>query len=195
MKPILLKHLAQLYSGFTIRESIDYLDFGEVKTVQIKDLPKHHQQIDTECLTGIEWKYDSKPQFLPHNAILLVARGEPSAYLFTGSLKDKVVASNPFIIINLNCDDVLAEYLVWYLNYANTARNYFMSMSRGSTLPITTLAALKELPVQLPPLTLQQQIVAQHKQTLHEKALLEKWSTLREEYYHAFAEQILNSTH
>ena len=40
MKTILLKHLAQLNSGFTIRESIDYLEYGEVKAVQIKDLSK-----------------------------------------------------------------------------------------------------------------------------------------------------------
>ena len=33
MKTILLKHLAQLNSGFTIRESIDNLEYGEVKAV------------------------------------------------------------------------------------------------------------------------------------------------------------------
>ena len=56
MKTILLKHLAQLNSGFTIRESIDYLEYGEVKAVQIKDLSKQSHQIDTGLLTGIEWR-------------------------------------------------------------------------------------------------------------------------------------------
>ena len=37
MKAIALKYLAQLSSGFTIRESLDFLDVGEVKAVQIKD--------------------------------------------------------------------------------------------------------------------------------------------------------------
>ena len=46
-KPILLKHFAQLYTGLTIRESIDYLNYGEVKAIQVKDLPKDSHQIDT----------------------------------------------------------------------------------------------------------------------------------------------------
>lgn len=192
MKPILLKHLAQLYTGFTIRESIEYLDYGEVKAVQIKDLPKNHHHIDKESLTGIGWKYDSKPQFLPHNAILLVARGEPAAYLFTGNLEDKVVASNPFIIIKLLEDKVLPEYLVWYLNHANMAKNYFALTSRGSTLPLITLNSVKELPVQLPSLSQQQQIIEQYKQTQYEKKMLEQLITLRQEYNAVFAESILN---
>lgn len=193
MKPILLKHLAQLYTGFTIRESIDYLQYGEVKAIQIKDLPKNHHHIDTQSLTGIEWKYDSKPQFLPHNTILLVARGEPSAYLFTGGLKDKVVASNPFIIINLLSDDVLAEYLVWYLNHAHAAKNHFASVSRGSALPITTLSAVKELPVKIPSLSQQQEILTRHQQAQEEQKLLQQLIVLRQEYNTAFAENILNS--
>ena len=192
MKPILLKHLAQLYTGFTIRESIEYLGYGEVKAVQIKDLPKNHHLIDTQSLTGIEWKYDSKPQFLPHNTILLVARGEPSAYLFTGSVEDKVVASNPFIVIKLLEDNVLPEYLVWYLNHANMAKNYFALTFRGSTLPLITLSSVKELPVQTPSLHKQQQIIDQHKQAQHEKTLLEQLITLRQEYNTVFAEHILN---
>lgn len=194
MKLILLKHLAQLQSGFTIRESLDHLEYGEVKAVQIKDLPKNHHHIDTQSLTRIEWKYDSNPQFLPHNAILLVSRGEPAAYLFTGSVADKVVVSNPFIIINLYDETVLAEYLVWYLNYANTAKNYFASVSRGTALPIITLTALKELPVQIPSLAQQQQIIERHKQAQTEKALYEQLITLRQEYNNTLAEQILNAT-
>lgn len=193
MKPILLKHLAQLYTGFTIRESIDYLEYGEVNAVQIKDLPKDSHQIDTALLTGIEWKYDSKPQFLPHNAILLVARGEPTAYLFTGTVEDKVVASNPFIVINLTEESILPEYLVWYLNHASMAKNYFSAVSRGSAMPITTLSALKELPVQIPPLATQKQIIEQHQQAQHEKRLFEQLIQLRQEYNTALAETLLHS--
>ena len=139
MKTILLKHLAQLNSGFTIRESIDYLEYGEVKAVQIKDLSKQSHQIDTDLLTGIEWRYDSKPQYLSHNAILLTSRGELAAYLFKGDIEDKVVASNSFIIINIIEETVLPEFMVWYLNNAIAAKNYFSSASRGSSLPITTV--------------------------------------------------------
>ncbi|MBE2893916.1 restriction endonuclease subunit S [Spirabiliibacterium falconis] len=193
MKTVLLKHLAQLYTGFTIRESIDYLEYGEVNAVQIKDLPKDSHQIDTALLTGIEWKYDSKPQFLPHNAILLVARGEPTAYLFSGSIEDKVVASNPFIVINLVNEELLPEYLVWYLNHSMTAKNYFSSASRGSSFQIITLAVVKELPVNIPPLAVQQHIIGQHSQALAEQKCFERLIQLRQEYNAAMAEHLLNA--
>ncbi|STZ76530.1 restriction endonuclease subunit S [Bergeriella denitrificans] len=193
MKTILLKYIAQLYTGFTIRESIDYLDYGEVSAVQIKDLPKDSNRIDTALLTGIEWKYDSKPQFLAHNAILLVARGEPAAYLFGGTLADKVVASNPFIVINLAQNGLLPEYLVWYLNHSAMAKGYFSSVSRGTSFPILTLGVVKELPVKIPPLAVQQQIIKRHIQMEAEKKHFNQLIQLRQEYNAALAEQLLNA--
>ncbi|WP_296117537.1 restriction endonuclease subunit S [uncultured Neisseria sp.] len=191
MKAIALKYLAQLSSGFTIRESLDFLDVGEVKAVQIKDLPKHIHQINTDLLTDIEWRYDSKPQYLSHNAILFVSRGEPAAYLFTGDINEKVVASNPFIIIYLNDKTILPEFMVWYLNNAITAKNYLNSVSRGSSLPITTIGALKELPVIVPPLAQQQEIIYRHLHMQKEKQHLEQLIQLRHEYNNALAEQLL----
>lgn len=191
MKAIALKYLAQLSSGFTIRESLDFLDVGEVKAVQIKDLPKHSHQINTDLLTDIEWRYDSKPQYLSHNAILFVSRGEPAAYLFTGDINEKVVASNPFIIIYLNDKTILPEFMVWYLNNAIMAKNYLNSVSRGSSLPITTIGALKELPVIVPPLAQQQEIIYRHLHMQKEKQHLEQLIQLRHEYNNALAEQLL----
>lgn len=195
MKTVYIKHLAQLYTGFTIRESIDYLEYGEIKAIQIKDLPKESHQIDTSLLTCIDWKYDSKPQFLSHNTILLVARGKPSAYLFTGNIEDKVVASNPFIVINLTEDTLLPEYLVWYLNHSTDAKNYFSSISRGTSFLIFTLSVVKELPIKIPPLEIQQQIIDGYAQTLLEKKCVEKFIQLRQEYNTAFAEQLLNTNY
>ena len=179
MKTILLKHLAQLNSGFTIRESIDYLEYGEVKAVQIKDLSKQSHQIDTGLLTGIEWRYDSKPQYLSHNAILLTSRGELAAYLFKGDIEDKVVASNSFIIINVIEETVLPEFMVWYLNNAIAAKNYF------------SVGALKELPVIVPNLAQQKEIIQRHLHAQREKQYLEQLIQLRHEYNNALAEQLL----
>ncbi|MDG4952967.1 restriction endonuclease subunit S [Actinobacillus equuli subsp. equuli] len=193
MKTVLLKHLAQLYTGFTIRESIDYLDYGEVNAVQIKDLPKDSHDIDTALLTGIEWKYDSKPQFLPHNAILLVSRGEPTAYLFKGGIEDKVVASNPFIVINLEDKSLLPEFFVWYINHSTAAKSYFSAVLRGTSFPIFTLGMAKEFPIKIPPLEIQQQIIERHSQALLEKKCFEQLIQLRQEYNTALAEQLLTT--
>lgn len=188
----LLKHYADLYTGFTIRESIDHLDIGDVKTVQIKDLPKDSQVIDIDNLTGIEWRYDSKPQFLINNSILLVARGTPTAYVFKGSEADRVVVSNPFIVVNLHSDDILPEYLAWYINNANEAIKHFSINARGTSLPLTTIATVRELPVIVPPIEDQQTILDRERQAILEAKILNQLIELRREYNHAQAECLLN---
>ena len=120
-----------------------------------------------------------------------MSRGEPAAYLFTGDINEKVVASNPFIIIYLNDKTILPEFMVWYLNNAITAKNYLNSVSRGSSLPITTIGALKELPVIVPPLAQQQEIIYRHLHMQKEKQHLEQLIQLRHEYNNALAEQLL----
>ena len=194
MNPILLKRLAQISTGFTIRESIDYLDYGEVKAIQLKDLPKDDWRINTHKLTGIEWRYDSQPQYLPHQAILLTARGEPSAYLFTGSADDKVVASNPFIIIHLLSNKVLPAYLVWYLNYSTVAQKHFAQFMRGNSLPLTSIVTVKELPVIIPNLQQQQEIINTFEQVRADALIFKRLIQLRKQYHQLMAENILSNT-
>lgn len=192
----LLKHKASLYTGFTIRESLEHIDYGDIKTIQIKDLPKDSQIIDTEHLTGIQWRYDSKPQFLTHNAILLVARGEPSAYIFKGDVSDKVVVSNPFIVITLNDNQLLPEFVLWYLNHSQTAKQHFTINARGNALPITTIATVKELPMVIPPLSAQQQILQMIQETNAEAEMFLRLISLKQAYNQALFEHLLNqSTH
>lgn len=192
----LLKHKASLYTGFTIRESLEHMDYGDIKTIQIKDLPKDSQIIDTEHLTGIQWRYDSKPQFLTHNAILLVARGEPSAYIFKGDVSDKVVVSNPFIVITLNDNQLLPEFVLWYLNHSQTAKQHFTINARGNALPITTIATVKELPMVIPPLSVQQQILQMIQETNAEAEMFLRLISLKQAYNQALFEHLLNqSTH
>lgn len=194
MKPILLKHLAQLYTGFTIRESLDHLDYGDIKTIQIRDLPKNSKVIDTDNLTGIEWRYDSKPQYLEHDSIVLVARGEPSAFIFKGDASHKVVVSNPFIVINLKTDDLLPEFIVWYINNAQKAKEHFAINARGNALPITTIATVKDLPIIIPSIEEQKSILAMQETADKEVQLFSNLIQLREEYNRTYAQYILNKS-
>lgn len=190
----LLKHKASLYTGFTIRESIEHIDYGDVKAVQIKDLPKDSHIINTEHLTGIDWRYESKPQFLKHNAVLLVARGEPSAYLFTGDESDKVVVSNPFIVITVQSNELLPEFLVWYINHSQDAKAHFATNAHGNALPITTISTVKELPIAIPPLAMQQQILQMHQDTNTQANLFDRLIALKKAYNETFFELMLTKT-
>lgn len=186
-----LKRLAEIYTGFTLRESVSYLAHGDTKLLQSKDLPKNSSVIDAIDLTRIEWKYDSQPQYLKQGSVILLARGKPQAYLYKGNRDDKVIVGHIFIVINLNTDTIDPEYLTWYINNSSIAKRHFETNSTGSTLNMTSVSTVKDLLVIIPTLAEQQQIIQRQEQAGIEAHLFKLLSNLRRDYNHAFDEQIL----
>lgn len=188
---IILKRLADIYTGFTLRESVSYLANGDTKLLQSKDLPKDSSTIDATALTRIDWKYDSQPQHLKNGSIVLLARGEPKAYIYSGTEGDQVIVGHIFIVINLTTDDIDPEYLTWYINKSSIAKRHFDTNSTGSTLNMTSISTVRDLPIVIPTIDEQQQILQRHKKTKVEADLFKSLSKLHQDYNDAFDEQVL----
>ena len=186
-----LKRLAEIYTGFTLRESVSYLAHGDTKLLQSKDLPKDSSVIDAIDLTRIEWKYDSQPQYLKNGSVVLLARGEPKAYTYHGTQDDQVIVGHIFIVINLMTSDIDPEYLTWYINQSSTAKRHFDTNSTGSTLNMTSISTVRDLPIVIPTIKEQQQILQRHEQSKIEADLFKSLSKLRQDYNNAFDEQLL----
>ncbi|MCF8999835.1 restriction endonuclease subunit S [Acinetobacter nectaris] len=191
-----LKNIAEIYTGFTQRppnpdKSVNTFD---LKTIQIKDLIKDQVTITNDQLSEIEWAYDSKPQFLKHNSLIVVARGEPNAYIFKGNIQDQVAVSNQFIVVNLNTDILKPEYLAWYFNHSQAMRSYFEMNSRGSMLMMLSISILKEASIIIPSLDQQHEIHGLLNESMKDKTIVaytQRLMKLRAEYNQAKCEQIL----
>lgn len=188
---IILKRLADIYTGFTLRESVSYLANGDTKLLQSKDLPKDSCTIDATSLTHIDWKYDSQPQYLKNGSIVLLARGEPKAYIYNGTKDDQIIVGHIFIVINLITDDIDPEYLTWFINKSSIAKRHFEINSTGSTLNMTSISTVRDLPIVIPTIKEQQQILQRHEQSKIEADLFKSLSKLRQDYNNAFDEQLL----
>lgn len=188
---IILKRLAEIYTGFTLRESVSYLANGDTKLLQSKDLPKDSFTIDATALTRIDWKYDSQPQYLKNGSIVLLARGEPKAYVYHGTENDKVIVGHIFIVVNLTTDDIDSEYLTWYINKSSIAKRHFETNSTGSTLNMTSISTVRDLPIVIPTIQEQQQILQRQEQSKVEAEVFKSLLKLRQDYNDAFDEQIL----
>lgn len=189
---VLLKRIATISTGYTLRDSLQFVKEGDVRLLQIKDLPKDNGKIEIEELSQIIWDYPSKP-ILKANNIILSTRGDNRAYLFTGSEKDNVLVSNQFIIIELNSPKISAEFLVWYLNNAPQIKRYFSMHSRGSFLSMLNIATIKDAPIIIPDYSQQQALLSMYKQAEYETKRYQKLAQLRQEYNQAKSEQILNA--
>ena len=186
-----LKNIAEIYTGFTQRPPEKSVNTFDVKAIQIKDLTKDQVVISQDQWSELEWAYDSKPQFLKHNSLIVVARGEPRAYVFKGQKADQVVVSNQFIIVNLISDEIKPEFLVWYFNHAQEMRSYFEMHSRGSTLMMLSISTLKEASIAIPSLAQQEEILRLTEEADKEALIFQQLTALRAEYNQAKSEQIL----
>lgn len=186
-----LKNIAEVYTGFTQRPPEKTVNTFEVKAIQIKDLTKDQVVISDDQWSELEWVYDSKPQYLKHNSIIVIARGEPKAYVFKGNEADRVVVSNQFIVVNLQVDDLKPEFLVWYFNHSQAMRTYFEMNSRGSLLMMLSISTLKEASIVIPSLKQQEKILQLAQDADKEALVFQQLIALRAEYNQAKSEQIL----
>ena len=186
-----LKNIAEIYTGFTQRPPEKSVNTFDLKTIQIKDLTKEQVIILDDQLVDLEWSYESKPQYLKHNSLIFVARGEPRAYVFKGQQVDQVAVSNQFIVVNLNVDNIKPEFLAWYFNHSQAMRSYFEMNTRGSLLMMLSISTLKEASIVIPSLKQQEKILQLAQDADKEALVFQQLIALRAEYNQAKSEQIL----
>ena len=186
-----LKNIAEIYTGFTQRPLEKPAVTFDVKAIQIKDLSKDQVVISENQWSELEWAYDSRPQYLKYNSIIVVARGEPKAYVFKGNESDQVVVSNQFIVVNLKVDSLKPEFLAWYFNHSQAMRSYFEMNSRGSLLMMLSISTLKEAEIVIPSMFQQEEILGLAEEAHNEALIFKQLTALRAEYNQAKSEQIL----
>lgn len=190
----LLKYLGKVSTGVTIREAIDSSVDGNTRLLQIKDLPRIGSQFGAENLPTINWDLSTTPQYLTHNSVVIIGRGEPKAYLFTGEQRDRVMISSALINVELNNELVIPEFLVWYINNATSSSQHFHINSRDMTLQMTSISTVKNLPITLPSLEQQKEILRLEHCATQENIIFKRMSKLRKELNKAASEEILQQS-
>ncbi|SFW76543.1 Type I restriction modification DNA specificity domain-containing protein [Sinomicrobium oceani] len=117
--------------------------------------------------------------YLNKGDVLVMARGHNGfkAFVFDGG-KTPAVASAVFLVLRIKHADVHPAYLAWYINLGST-QELLISTSRGSALPAINKSILGELEITIPPLSVQQNIVALYKLKKEESNILKKLDELK----------------
>jgi type I restriction enzyme M protein len=90
--------------------------------------------------------------------VLLVGKGNANhAAVWPGGQED-TLASNTLFVIRPDPEQLLPSYLAGYLN-SSTAQAWFATHRKTGTVHVLGRAALDQLPVPLPPIDVQRQMV------------------------------------
>lgn len=177
-------------AGHPFRRSIENTPGGDVAVVQMRNVDQDGR-INAETLDRVNLTGRKKPDFLRPGDILFVGRGYRIFSVLVDEVLDKTVAGSHFFIIRVRPDShVSAEYLSWYINHSR-AQRYFTRNVVGTALPHINRTTLENLPVIVPPLDAQGNIVKAHQCRLKEKVLLEALIEKKKQFLDELLDQTL----
>lgn len=156
----LLHELAEVRAGHPFRGRIPISVDGNVRVVQMRDISSEEHVFWPRVLHArIEDRKGSRqPDWLREGDVLFVARGGHPQAVCLRKVPSHAVCAQYFFLLRLKCSHLLPEYLAWHINRA-PAQVYLRRMAEGSDQLSIRRTVLEALPVPLPDLKQQQQLV------------------------------------
>jgi type I restriction enzyme M protein len=185
-----LDDLVSIRSGFTVRRESKTEIGKEYRIVQIRNISDDAQlYFDSSSL--IKMPAMPQEQLLVQGEILMVAKGsKPRAAVYRQDDWPTVATSQFFILKPKK--EILAEYLVCFLNQTNTLRILGAKFS-GSGMPFLSKESLSQLSIPVPSIEIQIIIAALYELGLKEQQLMAMLAEKRRQAMELSLQQILQS--
>lgn len=152
---IVLKNIAEIFSGHTVRGRVESDPTGDVYAIQLKDLAKHYSQI-TDFPHQIKSTGVPKNQILQKGDILFVSKGANN-FALVFDKEYPAIAISVFFIIRITNNKVDPYYLAWYINQ-DKAQGYLHTGKEGTMITNINKATLENLEIEMPSLQKQNKI-------------------------------------
>lgn len=138
----------------------------------------------TDLEPNVLYKSSIEKNYLQKNEIVFNAKGRRFfAFLFAEEYRS-IIASASFLIITIEKNEILPEFLLWYLNHPETLK-VFSHKIDTQVMPSITKQELGELEIIIPTFEAQKQIVALDLLKKKQLAIQKELITLEENYINA----------
>ncbi|ALA25950.1 restriction endonuclease subunit S [Piscirickettsia salmonis] len=189
----MLCEIAEIRPGYPFRGTITPVANTGTFVVQVRNTNAsgeiHTSGMITTKLTGRK-----QPDWLQQGDILFVAKGAKYFAAYVKQLPTKTVCSPHFFIVrikNEHSKTILPEFICWQLNQI-PAQRYFKTTAEGSMYVSIRRQVLENVPIILPSIERQAQLVALHSSAVKEKKTLQKLITNRQQQLDAIAMAVLD---
>lgn len=154
----LLKEIADIRTGYSFRTKIESDLEGNVLVVQLRELSERNI-IDITTAVRISMSEISENYLIQKKDLIFRSRGMDSTAAIMNMDADNVIISAPFQRIRIRKPlEIIPEYLLWYIN-SKEAQTYFTANKTGTSVSMISTAVLADLPVVVPSLEIQKQII------------------------------------
>jgi len=125
------------------------------------------EELDTfKAFEEIESKY------ITSKGDIVVRLSMPFTTITIDKESEGILIPSLFVVIRINCNDILPSYLSLYLN-SNKMKKQYIREARGSAIQILKTSAFKEFEIMIPDMSIQEQAVTLNELMMREKRLLQ----------------------
>jgi hypothetical protein len=182
---IRLSEIAEIRSGYQFREKVEHDPRGVVPVIQIKDLTADYR-LRTDGLMRVSMAR-TEPYLVEQGDVLFLARGHRLGAAVVTEPLIRTIATGYFFILRPS-PRVRAGYLAWAINQREF-QDQMRPLVRGSHIPLITKADFLGLRVELPPLEVQDKIVALDELHRRERQIVAEIQAKRAELIHAISQR------
>jgi hypothetical protein len=187
--------IAEIRPGHPFRGTITPAANTNTYVIQVRDTDTSGEICTTEMITT-ELSGRKQPDWLLQGDILFVAKGARHFAACVKQLPAQTVCSPHFFIVRIRNEHsatVLPEFISWQLNQIS-AQRYFKANAEGSMYVSIRRKVLEDVPITLPSIEKQAQLVALHASAVKEQKVLQKLITNRQQQLDAIALDVLGNT-
>lgn len=179
-----IKDITEIQIGYQFRGRIETDRNGTHKVIQIRDFDEF-QNLRVADIYKVNLKYDAERYMVNKGDILFLARGHRNyAIPIKDSLEDTIAASY-FFILRLTNENILPEYLAWFIKQA-PAQAYLHNIARrGTHMQMVPKSAFENMPVDIPDIETQKTIIELDNLLEKERYLLNQLQEKRTQFIKA----------
>lgn len=184
-----LGKIADIRTGYTIRESLSKSSSGDKYLVQMSDFEALNQGI-VDKLKTTNMKVRSSEWLLQEKDLLVKARGSDFTPVVVQKAFHGAVFTHPLLRVRINSELVIPEYLAWFLS-RSLVQTQLQRQAAGTLLKMLKIENFKELELYLPSLDRQQKIQELVQLMKQEQKLLGDLKAKRNHLVHCSIEKLL----
>ena len=191
-----LREMADIRTGYQFRERLEMATAGTRQVIQAKDIDQfHNHRLVASSLWRVTPKRDTAAYEVREGDVIFLAKGRRNfATVIEGlSPSPPTIPAGYFLILRLRAGAVLPQYLAWAINQP-AAQGYLRSARRGTNIPFITKEAFADLQIDVPPLEVQQRVVALAELAWRESGLLKRLEQKRTELVRGICQRAIRQS-
>lgn len=181
----------EIRSGHPFRGTVPEEKNGFALTVQMRDV---------DPLKGVAWESAARtsptgrkePDWLRPGDILFLSRGLYNYALFLEHVAEKAICSQYFFVVRVKEPRLLPAFVAWQINQS-PAQTYLRNNAEGSDQQSIRRAVLEGIPIVIPSIAQQRQLLRLTQTAQQERERLESMIRNREQETQGIVAKILSS--